>query len=231
MTMSAIAGDAKRPVRHSSGDQAALYIRRLIFDGALRPDERVPQDEIARALGFSRIPVREALIALEREGWVTIELHRGAFINALSEQALRDHYELYGVVYGFAAQRALARSGVEMLDRLATIVDRLPDDENPSEMGHWTIAFHDTLVEGAGSPRIKVVLRAMSGMVPGNFFALVPGSTAIERRGLTAILRALRNNDGDRAAEEYCSMMRKQGDRVVSLFAARGLLDTPDGQP
>ncbi|HET6663353.1 MAG TPA: GntR family transcriptional regulator, partial [Acidimicrobiales bacterium] len=59
---------AKGPglVRMSSGDQAALYIRRLMFDGDLRPGTRVPQDEIAQALGVSRIPVREALIALER---------------------------------------------------------------------------------------------------------------------------------------------------------------------
>ena len=76
--------------RLSSGDQAALYIRRLIFDGDLRPGTRVPQDEIAQTLGVSRIPVREALIALEREGWVTIELHRGAFINALDEDAVRE---------------------------------------------------------------------------------------------------------------------------------------------
>ena len=53
--------------RRSSGDQAALYIRRLIFDGQLRPGGRVPQDEVAKSLGISRIPVREALIALEAE--------------------------------------------------------------------------------------------------------------------------------------------------------------------
>jgi len=77
--------------RRGSGDQAASYIRRLIFDGDLRPGERVPQDEVARVLGMSRIPVREALIALEREGWVTIELHRGAFVNAISQDTVRDH--------------------------------------------------------------------------------------------------------------------------------------------
>src|ERR1700737_3277935 len=96
-------------IRRSSGEHAALYIRRLIFDGELRPGARVPQDEIAQTLGISRIPVREALIALEREGWVTIEMHRGAFINAIDAHAVRDHYELYGLVYGFAARRALAR--------------------------------------------------------------------------------------------------------------------------
>ena len=70
-------------IRQSSGEQAAVHIRRLIFDGELRPGDRVPQDEIAHTLGISRIPVREALIALEREGWVTIEMHRGAFISAI----------------------------------------------------------------------------------------------------------------------------------------------------
>ena len=96
-------------IRRSSGEQAALYLRRLIFDGRLEPGARVPQDEVAQALGISRIPVREALIALEREGWVTIEMHRGAFVTQLDEQAVRDHYELYGLVYGFAVERAVER--------------------------------------------------------------------------------------------------------------------------
>src|SRR3954447_26746631 len=108
-------------VRQSSGDHAAMYIRRLIFEGRLRPGERIPQEQIAQALGVSRIPVREALIALEREGWVTIEMHRGAFINALDEQAVRDHYELFGLVYSFAARRARTRGGDGLVDRLGAI--------------------------------------------------------------------------------------------------------------
>src|SRR5580658_5398219 len=47
-------------VCESSGNQAAAYIRTLIFNGDLRPGQRVPQDDIAVALGVSRIPLREA---------------------------------------------------------------------------------------------------------------------------------------------------------------------------
>src|SRR5580693_9100782 len=94
--------------RLSSGERAALRIRELIFDGQLPRHTRIPQDEIAESMGISRIPLREALIALEREGWVTLELHRGAFVNAFDEVTLRDHYEMIGLVYGFAARRALA---------------------------------------------------------------------------------------------------------------------------
>ncbi|MCU1376567.1 MAG: transcriptional regulator, GntR family, partial [Actinomycetia bacterium] len=92
--------------RRSSGHQAADYIRQLIFEGRLKPGERVPQDDIAEALALSRIPVREGLIALEREGWVTIELNRGAFVNALDADAIRDSYELFGLIYGFATRCA-----------------------------------------------------------------------------------------------------------------------------
>ena len=104
-------------VRTPSGEHIASHIRRLIFEGELRPGTRVPQDTIASDLGVSRIPVREALIVLEREGWVTNEMHRGAFINALDEQSVHDHYELFGLIFGFAAKRALAARAADLLPR------------------------------------------------------------------------------------------------------------------
>lgn len=210
-------------VRRSSGEQAALHIRRLIFDGVLRPGSRVPQDEIARALGVSRIPVREALIALEREGWVTIRLHRGAFINALDEQAVRDTYELFGMIYGFAARRAIDRGDGELVTRLREIERKVAATDDPVELGRLVVSFHNALVEAARSPRIEVVLRSMSGLVPGDFFLLVPAAVPIERRGIAAVRRAVAAGDGERAAREYERMMRRIGDEVVAVFAQRGL--------
>src|SRR5205807_8640573 len=154
--------------RASTAEQAARYIRRLIFDGDLRPRDRVPQDDVASALGISRIPVREALIALEREGWVTIEMHRGAFVNEFDEHAVRDHYTLFGLVYGFAAQRALDRDGNgELAAVLDGIVDRVKGSDDPSAIGSATLAFHDAIIDAARSPRIRTILGAMSGLIPG----------------------------------------------------------------
>ncbi|HEX6476503.1 MAG TPA: GntR family transcriptional regulator [Acidimicrobiales bacterium] len=217
---------AQQFARRSSGTDAALYIRRLIFEGELRPGERVPQDELAQDLGISRIPIREALIALESGGWVTIELHRGAFVTALDEQAVRDHYELYGLVYGFAAKRALARKAPGLDDELAKLADAFDESDDPEELESLAIDFHAAITGAARSPRINVVLRAMSGLVPGNFFELVPAAIEGERRGLTAIARAMKRRDGDRAAAEYQRMMRRQGDNVVAVLSERGLLDS-----
>ena len=108
--------------RRSSGDLVAIHIRSLIFNGELRQGDRMRQDEIAQQLGVSRIPVREAIIALDREGWLSVTPHRGAFVQGLDEDMLLDHYELQGLVYGLAARRATERATDEGLPLLAAPV-------------------------------------------------------------------------------------------------------------
>jgi DNA-binding GntR family transcriptional regulator len=211
-------------IRQGSGEQAAAYIRRLIFDGDLRQGMRLPQDKVAKALGVSRIPIREAIVALEREGWVTTRLHRGAAVNAFDEEAIRDHYELFGLIYGLAARRAVLRGDPEFVERLVAISRDIAARDDPIELEKLAIAFHSTIVDAARSPRIPTVLRAMSALVPGPFFVLVPHAIEVEKKGLAAIVRAVKKGDGDRAAREYSKMLGQQAELVVALFRERNLV-------
>jgi DNA-binding GntR family transcriptional regulator len=211
-------------MRRSSGDDAALLIRRMIFEGQLRPGERVPQDDVAAMLGISRIPVREALIALEREGWVTIEMNRGAFVNALDARSVRDNYELFGLVFGFAAQRALDRSGPELIKRLRELKSAAAT-KDPVEFGIVAAAYQAAVVDAARSPKVKVLLRAMSALVPGEFFALVPDAMPVWRRGFGIIVKAFDRGDAEAAAEEFQNVMRRIGEKVVAVFQERGLFE------
>jgi DNA-binding GntR family transcriptional regulator len=213
--------------RMSSGEQVRQYVLRLVFDGVLRQGQRLPQDAIARALGVSRIPVREALIALEREGWVTIIKHHGVFVNTLDERAVHDHYELYGLFYGFAVRRAIERQGGAVLAKnLAPVQKRIADaGDDVTEIFHATLAFHRVVINGAQSPRVENVLRLMTAILPGNFFELVPGAAAVEKQGAAAILREVRKGDADAAAAKYATMLRKQGNLVVDLFQKKGLFE------
>lgn len=184
---------------------------------------RVPQDAIAQDLGVSRIPVREALIVLEREGWVTNEMHRGAFINTLDEPTVHDHYELFGLIYGFAVRRATERQGESLATLLPPLQKRIAAaGDDAEEMFAATIAFHRAVVGAANSPRLRSFLRQSTNIVPGNFFELVPGSGKVEKQGTAAILRAVKRQDAEGAAQAYAEMMRRQGDLVVSLFRAKG---------
>jgi DNA-binding GntR family transcriptional regulator len=214
--------------RLSSGEQVRLYVRRLIFDGVLKAGQRVPQDAIAQTLGVSRIPVREALIALEREGWMTIVPHRGAFVNALDEPSIRDHYELYGLFYGFGVRRAVERQGPGLAERLAPIQKKIVKAKDPEQLHKLTLDFHRTVIDAAHSPRLRTMLRQMTDIVPGNFFELVPGADKVEREGTAMILTAIERNYPELAEREYASMLRKQGDLVVDLFRRRGMFDAED---
>jgi DNA-binding GntR family transcriptional regulator len=209
--------------RLSSGEAAALYIRRLIFEGRLRPGERVPQDDIGQALGISRIPVREALVALEQQGWVTLEKNRGAYVAVLDEQAVRDHYELFGLVYGFASRRALERKEAGLGDKLLQFARDFGATDSERDANRIAIAFHAAIVDAASSSRINVLLRSMSALVPGNFYTLVPRARELQRPRFTAIARAVKRDDADGAAAGYTKMMQRVGSEVVVLFRDRDL--------
>jgi DNA-binding GntR family transcriptional regulator len=209
--------------RPTSADQVAAYVRQQILAGVLKPGTHVPQDEIATALNVSRIPVREAIIALEREGWVTHLVHRGAFVNRVDEDLIQDHYALFGLLYGYAARKVGAAPDAALLAELAELERALADCDDAAQAESIAIAFHAAIVAGSNTPRLKVLLRAMSSIFPGNLFEEVPGTLDDERRGQAAIVRALRRGDGDRAANEYAKTMESIGSRVTKFFYERGI--------
>jgi len=78
--VSAIAGDAVG----AASARVAAYLRDLILHDALRPGDRIRQEEIAERFGTSRLPVREALRMLEAEGLTEHEPNKGARVPRLS---------------------------------------------------------------------------------------------------------------------------------------------------
>jgi DNA-binding GntR family transcriptional regulator len=195
----------------------------------LKPGQRVPQDAIAQTLGVSRIPVREALIALEREGWTTTVLHRGAFVNALAERSIRDHYELFGLFYGFGVRRAVERVGSSLAQPLAAIQKKIAKAKDPADLYRLTLEFHRTVIDAANSPRLRTMLHQMTDIVPGNFFELVPGSGQAIREGTAAIVTAIERDYSELAEREYAVMLRREGDLVAEMLRQRGMF-APAGE-
>ena len=63
----------------------------------------------------------------------------------------------------------------------------------------------------------------MPGLQPSEFLEVVPGAVAVEKRGIKAVLQALKRGDEKGAAKAYVAMMSAVGDKVVDLFHDRGL--------
>ncbi|UGQ13390.1 GntR family transcriptional regulator [Yinghuangia sp. ASG 101] len=204
--------------RPSSGDQVADHVRRLIWDGTLRNGDHLRQDDIANDLGVSRIPVREALIALERQGWVSLEPHRGAFIRGLDEVAVGDHYAFLGALYALTARRVTERaedSAIEALDEARLLAAAAPSaDEFLSRNEVFLRRFY----AAANSSRLSSISRMTSGVVPGNYFATVPAGRAIQEDALADAMEALRARDGDRAASVFEHAFARHGQAVIDVL-------------
>lgn len=196
----------------------------MVFDGEYKPGDRVRQDEIVAELGVSRIPVREAIIALDREGWVTVEPHRGAFVRGIDADYVRDHYELYGLVFGLLAARVAERvddAGIETL--LADAAAVASAGEDPKAFNDRNRAFLVTLEEVARAPRLTSMARVMTSLVPGNFFREIPGAIDAQRAGVARVSEAIEARDPERASAEFRTLLRGQGEAVVALLESRGI--------
>jgi DNA-binding GntR family transcriptional regulator len=212
--------------RPTAGDQVADAIRRQIWEGQVRSGDRLNQEDLAASLGVSRIPVREALMGLEREGVVRMAPHRGAFVEPIDERTVADHFELYALVDGFALRKACRRSSSEQRLGLAASFARAGEQDDPEDLQAAVGEARSLLHELGGSPRFRAVARGLSGIVPGNFFAVVDGSVAIARRGMPRIAEAVAAGDSDRAVDAYTEMMTDQGRQVLTSLQRRGVVST-----
>jgi DNA-binding GntR family transcriptional regulator len=83
-------------------------LERMILDGTLAPGERLNEVALAKRLGVSRGPVREAARLLERVGLVTVILNRGAFVRTVPLDEALDSYALNALLFGFACAQLAA---------------------------------------------------------------------------------------------------------------------------
>lgn len=89
--------------------QVAERLKELILAGELHRGEHLVESELARALGVSRQPIREALQLLARDRWVDLRIGFGAFVHMPSTQEIDDVFRVRSALEGEAAARAAAR--------------------------------------------------------------------------------------------------------------------------
>lgn len=101
--------------------KVAAILRKAIYGGEYRKGDELSLTDISQRLGVSRTPVREAFQALEAEGLITLRMNRGAVVNGVDRQFLRDAFEMRMLLEGEAAARAADR-GMDAAPLLARAV-------------------------------------------------------------------------------------------------------------
>ena len=210
-----------RVARRSVGEGVADHIRQLVFFGELRDGERVPQREIAEALGVSSVPVREALASLQREGVVTIEPNRGAFVNGLDANVVREQFYVFGRIYGLAARITAERADPSVVAALSDLAERIRAERDLDALLGLSIELQMRIVDQGGSKRLRALITPFSRIVPGNFYVTIPGSAEVTRRGVVQMAKAIESGRPE-AAESACwSLIEEIGELVARRFSDR----------
>jgi DNA-binding GntR family transcriptional regulator len=186
-------------------DQAYQAIRDAILSLQLEPGRHLNQDELARRLGVSRAPIRDALTRLEVEGLVkTLSRTGGVVVAETSEQEVVEIYELRAILDTACTRLACERMSDADLLRLQEIVEeteRVTRAKDRTAVVHAHAAFHHLIYAACGNAELTRVTRNLWDR-SYRFRVLALSDEENARRGLaqhTAILAALQRRDSPRA--------------------------------
>jgi DNA-binding GntR family transcriptional regulator len=199
-----IVDDGRAPLTKSASAAAAELIRKAIVDGRLDPGSRLKEEELARELGISRTPVREALLVLQAEGLIESTPNRGATVRSYDAADLDDLYQLRALLEGFAARLAAARITAEEVDRLRDSCERfvgLRADDDVTELVQENVRFHDVILSAAGSQRLAQMVRGVIQLplVYRSYVWYSPDQKLISEHYHRQLTAALATRDAERA--------------------------------
>lgn len=199
---------------------AYLQVRSHLLGGTVRPGQRLSHRALAKDLGLSRSPVREALLALEAEGLIEHRPQSGAYLREVSPRELEELYDMREVIEPYAASRAAAAADAPQRARLrrscadfAAIAARadlaawLTAAENRQRLSALDREFHATILEASGNRlahRFFEAAQVLALVVSWNFSTADPATlaarTRLSARQHCAICAAVLGRDPARAA-------------------------------
>jgi DNA-binding GntR family transcriptional regulator len=151
-------------VTESTPSIIARKLRSAITAGHVAPGARLGEAELARELGVSRGPLREAMQRLTQEGLLVSIRNRGLFVVELTPEDVTDVYNVRTAVERAAVARILAQDPAPAAQRLLQVTDVMAsadDVGDGEEVAAADMAFHELLVELSGSTRLSRMHRTL----------------------------------------------------------------------
>lgn len=172
--------------RLSFVEQAYQAIKQRIVGGDFGPGTQLNIDALARQLGVSNSPIREALRRLENERWVETIPFRGAFVRPFDQSELADLYELRAMLELSALRKVMPRPDAGRLESLAKALRDIRTAVRKNDPMAYLAAdtrFHQSVVDMAGNERLSEMYATL--VEQGKCFMLGrgPGSMARYRKG------------------------------------------------
>jgi DNA-binding GntR family transcriptional regulator len=199
----------------------AERLREMIRSGELAAGTHLRQDDFAERFGVSTTPVREAFVALEREGLVRRHPHRGVVVFLPSVEELTEVYEIRAVLEPLATEIATKQLSEDDLAALGRIVTEMRN-ARPKRYVELNSELHTRIYVAADRARLREVIDGLrepaANYVSMNIDLYDKVYRAEAQAEHEAILEALRSRAPKRAGRAMREHLEHSGRHIVSLI-------------
>lgn len=194
-------------------------LKSAIMAGELLPGSPLRQDEIARRHGVSKIPVREALLRLEVDGFVTFRKNRGATVRELSSHEVLNLMDIRLALECKALELAVPNMVQSDLDAAAGVLAEYGESTDVAAWSGLNIRFHQALYVPCDNPLLLQMIDDIRARIGPATRLLVTEASGFERphREHCDILEACRVGQVEAAGE----LMRQHIETTRKEVAAR----------
>ncbi len=209
-------------------DKIAGKIRDAIVEGKIKPGERLMEPEVAKLLGVSRTPLREAFLQLESEGFMVVTPRKGAVVSELSVRDAEDTYIIKSQLEALAAKLSVENADKHLIVELEHLNKKMEAVTESSKKDYklfltLNAEFHRLLTETCGNEKlIKYINLLRKQTLRYNFIYLSILShfnqsvsehkeiiDAIKKRDVVAV-ETLVKNHGNAAKIAICDFMKQK---------------------
>lgn len=201
-------------------DRVRAYLLAQLTAGALAPGERINEAELARQLGISRNPVREAVAGLVKQGFLIARPRRGAFLRAFGREDVDDIFSFRIAIETYALRQAFALAAPGFGLRMRMIAADLLDAAHAGDVGRMhelDLAFHREIFVFSDSRAALGAHEAMDTSVRMMIATvnLREDPLDLSAREHLAIAEAIDRREMDRAEGLLAAHIRRSRDNVV----------------
>jgi DNA-binding GntR family transcriptional regulator len=179
-------------------EQVYEYLREQMRTGRILPGSAIDMEETSKKLGVSKTPLRDALLQLEMEDFVTILPRRKIVVNTLSEEDIRNYYEIIGSLESMALLKAfdgLDEAAVGAMQGLNDAMKKAIEAGDFDLYYDRNLAFHDAFLRLCGNASLIKMVHVLKKRLYdfprlGGFIKEWEESSILEHQALIDLIRA-----------------------------------------
>lgn len=196
--------------------KAYQVLLEMIVSRQLKPGERLVEEQLAKNLGVSRTPLREAMNRLAKDGLVLLQDRKGASVKEFEINDVRDVYDIRAVLEGLAADLAASTIDLKKLEKLECLF-KSPEAK---DLVRADAQLHDLIISSCGNERLIRALNDLKNFieifrVSGYTFS---GRSAIATSDHLNIIEALKSRDGQQAERLMRKHITKSKEGILDSF-------------